>query len=325
MSLPYFLRLLCICFSALFLVHAAAAAGVTIAAPGAIRLARGMRARLASRFLFGLRMLPLGLAGFVVLGLCVPSFLWLEPQGGGEQVGWPCLAMALLGAAMSLGSAARVAGASLRSLQFRRAWGNTRGDIWIDGELVSMTIVPQQAPLLAVAGIIRHKLVVSSSVLQALSPDELCAALRHERAHRVWRDNFKRLVFLAAPRGFVFSRKLGAIEHQWSRLAEWAADDHAAGGDSQRALSLATALVQVARLGSAAPQPAILSPFLDSQNLSERVDRLLHVVQSNKKCSRKTPAMIGCAVLLVTCFLSAAMLWPASLSIVHFLLERLID
>jgi beta-lactamase regulating signal transducer with metallopeptidase domain len=324
MNLQYSLRLLCICFASLFLVHATLALGVNVAAPGAIRMASRMRPRFASGFLFWLRMLPLALAGFAVGGLCVPSYLRLEPHAGGEQVGWPCLAIALLGAAMCLGSAARVTKAAWNSLQFGRACEDTSCECRMSAESFPITIVRQQAPLLAVAGIVRHKLVVSTSVLQALSAEELDAVFLHERAHRIWRDNFKRLLILAAPRGFVFSRGLESIERQWSKFAEWAADDHASAGDSRRALSLASALVQFARLGSAAPQRAIVSSFVESSDLSERVERLLRVSSSTEKLSSGMRALVACLFLLVACFMAAGMFSHASLSAVHSLLERLI-
>ena len=325
MNLTYSLRLVCICFASFFLVQAALGGIVGIAAHAAIRSAVGMRPKFASRFLFALRMMPLGLAAFAVFGLCIPSYLWLEPNSGWEQVGWPCLAFALLGAAACFGSLVRVILAASRSLQYGKACGKVGRQTVLGKDSVEARIVPQSAPLLAVAGIFRPRLIVSADVLHALSPEELDAALRHERAHGIWRDNFKRLLFLAAPRGFVFSKGLGAIERQWSKYAEWAADDFAAAGDSRKALSLAAALVRIARLGTFAPQPAIVSSFVEGSDLSERVSRLLRDAPSPERFSGNMRTFMGGLTLVPAFFLAAAILWPASLSAVHFLLERLID
>jgi hypothetical protein len=325
MNLAYSMRLVCICFASFFLVQAVFSGIVNIAARAAIRSAGGLRPGFASRILFALRMAPLGLAGFAVFGLCIPSYVWLEPNSGGEQVGWPCVALALLGAAACFGSLARVMFAASRSLQYGKACGNAGRQTVLGKDCVQATIVPQPGPLLAVAGIFRLRLIVSADTLRALSPDELDAALRHERAHRVWRDNFKRLLFLAAPRGFLFSQGLAAIEREWSKFAEWAADDFAAAGDSQQALLLAAALVRIARLGTFASQSAVVSSFVEACDLSERVDRLLCVAPPPEHFSSKMRALMGGLTLVAAFLVAAAILWPASLSGVHFLLERLID
>jgi hypothetical protein len=325
MNLTYSLRLACICLASFSLVQAVFAAIVGLAARGAIRAAGGLAPRFAALFLFAIRMTPLLLAAFVVFGLCVPSYLLLEPSSTGEQVGWPCVVTALLGAATCFGSALRVILAGERSRKYRKACGKAGSQSSLGRNSVPATIVSEHGPLLAVAGILRSKLIVSSNVLQALSADELDVALLHERAHRIWRDNFKRLLFLAAPRGLAHSSGLRAIERQWSKFSEWAADDFAAAGDPRKALSLAAALIRIARLGSAAPQPAIVSSFVQSEDLSERVERLLCATPSPDRFSTKMRALIGGAALTFSFLLAGAILWPASLSAVHYLLERLID
>src|ERR1039458_6125757 len=92
MMVPYWLRLLCLCLAAFFVVHSVV--GVVVAAGGgaAVRAARRMRPRLAGRFLLALRMLPAALGLFVVAALCVPSYLWLEPETNAEELGAGCQA-----------------------------------------------------------------------------------------------------------------------------------------------------------------------------------------------------------------------------------------
>src|SRR2546430_9995208 len=99
MIVPYALRLLCLCLASFFLVNALLGFAVSIASRAAVRVAETMRPRNATRFLFALRLLPLGLGISTVLGLCVPSYLWLEPESTPERVGWTCLLLAFLGAA----------------------------------------------------------------------------------------------------------------------------------------------------------------------------------------------------------------------------------
>lgn len=324
MTLSYSLRLVCICFASLFLIHAVLVLSVEIAARRAIALARGMTPRVASRCLFAVRMLPLILAGVAVFGFCLPSYLLLEPQTASEQVGWPCVAIALLGAAMCAGSIVRMAKAAWRSAQLGRTWRKCGRETQVGRERFAAIVVHQRQPMLAVAGIVRPRLVISQGVLQALSAEELNAALLHERAHRIWRDNFKRLLFIAAPRPFGITSGLRALEGQWSKFAEWAADDHAAASDTRCALFLAAALVRVARLGLAAPHPAIVSPFVDGSDLSERVDRLLHGATVLPRPSGGMRLLRASAAAVAACSLVAMMLWPASVSAVHQILERLV-
>ncbi|HJX96969.1 MAG TPA: hypothetical protein VJ324_15190, partial [Candidatus Acidoferrum sp.] len=80
MILPYLLRLSCLCFASFFVLNAAAGLIVRISSRSAIRFAESRTPGTAARFLIALRMLPFALATLFVVGLCVPSYLWLEPS-----------------------------------------------------------------------------------------------------------------------------------------------------------------------------------------------------------------------------------------------------
>jgi hypothetical protein len=132
------------------------------------------------------------------------------------------------------------------------------------------------APLLALTGILRPRLVVSRRLLDILSAQQLEIAISHEQAHERSRDNLKRLILAVAPGAFPFFRGFRAIERQWERHAELAADEAATAGQVNRALTLAEALVQVARLRSY-EQILPLASTLSSHDLelALRIDRLL--------------------------------------------------
>src|ERR1035437_10061941 len=115
MMAPYLLRLLCLCLAAFFVIHSVTGLVVAASGPAAGRAARGMRPRSAGGFLLALRLLPAALALFVVAGLCVPSYLWLEPETNAEEVGAGCLAAAILAAALWTLSTARGVRAAARS------------------------------------------------------------------------------------------------------------------------------------------------------------------------------------------------------------------
>jgi beta-lactamase regulating signal transducer with metallopeptidase domain len=181
------------------------------------------------------------------------------------------------------------------------------------------------APLVMLGGVLRSRLVISRKVVFALSADQLAAVLRHERAHSRSRDNFKRLLVLLAPGVFPFFRGFSRLEQAWARVAEWAADDFAVAGDSHRSLTLAAALVRVARLG-AVPVPPVLATSLmaNGMDLSARVDRLLHFVPATAKPGRVGRLLSGGAGVVLAASVIALMAQPVTLHAAHECLEALI-
>ena len=321
MIVPYSLRLVCLCLAAFFLVHAAASAAARLAAPAAIRMAERMRPRLAARLLLMLRLAPAALAAFVVAGLCAPSYLWLEPAASAEEIGVACMLAAALGAAVWAESLARAMRAALRSARDLRACRRAAREMPLAGEPAPVLVVPQNAPFVLLAGVWRARLVVSQAVVQALPEEPLAAALRHEYAHRESRDNLKRLLILLAPGVVPGVRGMGTLERAWARFTEWAADDRAAAGDSRRSLSLAEALVRVARLGAApSPAPLATSRLADGRDLAERVERLLH---PSAQPERDLPRPVMGTAAVVCTAAAAGLMHPAVLYSVHGLLEHL--
>jgi hypothetical protein len=320
MTLSYPLRLICLSLACLFAINFAAAIAVRFFARRAIRRAERMEARAAARFLLALRLLPAALAIFCVAGLCVPSYLWLEPAARSEQASALCVIAAALGAAMWIASIVRGAGAAIRSLVYIRRCrriGENRGVV---GTTVPMFEIPSAGRIVALAGVFRSQLVISSEVAAALDPAQLDAVLRHELAHHVSRDNFRRLLIALAPRWFL-------IEHEraWKRFSEWAADDRAAAGDPRRATDLALALVHVARFKAGGGTPALATLLLtdDDAELAARVDRLLQEGAAAPRATHRTSrwAIAGYAAVAI----GIAVLSPFALAWVHGLLERLMD
>jgi Zn-dependent protease with chaperone function len=278
----------------------------------------------AARLLLGLRLLPFVLALLFVLELCVPSYLWLEPTVSSEKVGLMCGVLGLLGAATWLISLARTAQSLFASLRHNRLCRLAGQEARLPGESLPVVLVEHEAPLLAMSGLLRPRLLISRSVLQNLSAEELDAALAHEHAHRVSRDNLKRLLIQLTPDIFPFFHPLRTLERTWSRFAEWAADDQATKGDSGRAVSLAAALVQVARLGRGPRLPFLSTSLLASdRDLSARVNRLLETLPVIATPAAEPRPALRCAVLLVGC-MAALLATPATLAVVHELLEVLL-
>ena len=325
MSLTYTWRLLCLCCATFFLLHLALAVTTRLSARTAIRLAARMKSSSAARFLFFLRISPMALTVFALLAFCIPSYLWLEPEAAGERVGFVCFVLAALGAAIWVLSITRVVSAVRGTVDYLHRCERHGRKIRVPGEPAPALLLAEEGPVLAVAGVIRPRLVISKTVLRGLTAQQRDAALRHERAHRTARDNIKRFLILLSPDVLPFLRAFTALEHNWAKFTEWAADDQAVEGDSDRALSLASALVRVAKMGSKPQLSYLFSSLLDDDHeLSERVDRLLRPQPNPGKPAEVLIPFLTSAGALMAFAVAVVVVWPGSLSLVHQALERLV-
>jgi hypothetical protein len=290
MTISYAVRLVCVSLAAFAVIFLAVGAMVSLCAGMARRYAERLNAVSAAGMVLALRLLPAGLAAFLVAAVCVPSYVRYEPREEFEQAGKLCLVLAM-GSACLMGAAARRA---------FRAWRQSSG---------------AQVKLLALVGVLRPRIVVSEAARSCLAAAELAAAMRHEECHAASRDNLKRLLILLAPGPFPGFR---ALEETWKRLAEYAADDRAAAGDPQRSLSLAAALVRVAKLG-VGPEAPLATPLLAGANdLESRVERLLNPRALREARFVRLPLYAaGMAAM-------AGMMRPETPVAVHALLERLL-
>jgi beta-lactamase regulating signal transducer with metallopeptidase domain len=324
MTLPYLLRLLCLCFSFFFLLNAACGLLVCTLREFVLRFAGARPAASAANFLLVLRLLPCALAALFVLALCVPSYVRLEPAATAERVGFACLLFGGLGLLTWSLAVLRVTRALVASAFYRRRLSQRADKIFVGEHSCTAFVLDGGQPVLALAGVVRPCLLVSRSLLQALSPEEFDAAVIHETAHRASRDNLKRLLVLLAPEIFPFLDPLRRMEQAWSRFAEWAADDRVAAGNSQRAVSLASALLRVARLGAPPALPYLSTSLLASdRDLQARVDRLLQAppVGPSSPPGSLRLRTIG---LLSAMVLSGVLLAAPSLAVVHELQELLL-
>jgi Zn-dependent protease with chaperone function len=291
-------------------------------APAAVSAAQRMRARRGAEFLLVLRLLPPMAALILVAAICVPSYLLLEQDAGAEEVGLNCLGAAVLAASLWSVSIARSVRATMRSLRHARDWQQGASRSILPGARQPVWIVDGPAPLLALAGVLRPQVVISRVAAETLSTGQLRAALRHEEAHRAAYDNLKRLLLLLSPGLLPGWNGFQLLERGWFRLTEWAADDDAVGGKPRLSLSLAAALVRMARMGVIRVQEPLAFAFLaDGKDLSTRVDRLLQPAVAAPASSRR-PLIVVTAVLAVV--VAAATFQPATLASAHWLLEYLI-
>jgi len=325
LSLPYTWRLVCLCCASFFVLHLAMAVATRLSAGTAMRMAARMKPSSAARFLFFLRISPMALAVFVVLAFCIPSYLWLEPEAAGEKFGFVCFLMATLGAGIWVLSITRVASAVRGTVRYLHQCERHGRKINVPGEPSPALLLADNAPVLAVAGVVHPRLVISKRVLRGLTAEQRDAALRHEQAHRISRDNFKRFLILLTPDVLPFLRTFASLERAWAKFTEWAADDQATEGDSRRALSLASALVQVAKMGSKPQLSYLFSSLVDDDHeLSERVDRLLRPQPNPGKPAEVLVPFLTSVGALMAGAVALVLFWPGSLSLVHQALEQLV-
>ncbi len=224
-----------------------------------------------------LRLLPAAV-GIAAGALSATSYLIFEPRHDDEDTGLILLALASLAcvlAAQTLGRWWIVARTTRRAL---RGWLDTAEPIVLPGASVPAFAVAASFPVVAVVGARRPRLIIARSVLEACPADELAAIVAHEQSHLNRRDNLRRALLMLTPDvvGWLpISKRLVA---DWHEASEELADDFAGANDPARRLTLARALIRVARLvpagaSSAASLPA--SALYRGENVDRRVRRLL--------------------------------------------------
>ena len=316
MMLPYFVRLLCLSLACFFLINLCVGLCVSLTTPFVLRKIVKWSPRSGARLLLMMRLLPAFFGIVAVVAFCMPSYLLLEPGGSTEAVGAKCVLLAVCCLSIWTASLGRTVRAAIASKRIFGAYplGVCEGN--------GATVIESDVPILAVTGVVRPATIVSRTVVEAFTPSQLEISLRHERAHRDSRDNLKRLLLCLTPRVFPFGKSLAALEHEWCNLSEWAADDEACEGDASRALTLAEALVRMARIGRGPVYSALSTPFLaDDLDLSARVDRLLSPQAAGPQSPSRTMRFVSivCAAIVALAALSGKAL-PA----VQEMLEHLI-
>lgn len=308
----YLIRCAVIALSVFFLVYA----GLSLVVGAGWRALRRHGRPANSASAYGFRVLPLAAALVAVVFFTVPSFLRFEPRWDDEPLGIAVLALAPAG----------VATLGFGVFNVLLAWMRTRRSVssWIAGsqKLELKAAVPafqtsESAPLLAVAGLCRPKLLVSGGARRLLDPGEFDVAIRHELAHVRRRDNLKKLLLRAC--AFPF---LADLERAWLEAAEINADDLAV-RDERSALDLASALLKVSRLFPRTPSVALVMDLVSGSPgaVAARVERLLAWTPRRRPQRRLLPIAVPAAVLAAT---TAALSYLWLLARVHEFTEVLV-
>ena len=156
--------------------------------------------------------------------------------------------------------------------------------------------ISRVAPAMIATGILRRRVLLSSTAESLLTAGELRTALSHEMEHvRRW-DNFRKLLLrLVAFPG------LRALEAAWLEAGEMAADD-AAVTNAAEALDLAAALIKLARLSPLEPLLDLTAAIVHgpASTMNARVERLLAWTEKLRVEPERYSVWYGPSVALAT-------------------------
>jgi beta-lactamase regulating signal transducer with metallopeptidase domain len=251
------------------LINVAVAASVALVTPGELRRDTNRSAA----FWLALRLLPSIAATAFVIALFAPSYWRYEPRAV-EDLDVSLIIGAVAAGLLIAVAAVRGWRAWRRAASRARAWLRLARPIEIAAG-IPVYEVPIDAPMMALAGVFRPRLLVTRGVVEALTEEELRAGIAHEIGHFGARDNLKRLAMRAAPDVLVSTRAAAAIEARWASAAEHDAD-RAGAADNATRCALASALVKVAKLTPlSTPLAEPISTLVDGGDIASRVQRLL--------------------------------------------------
>lgn len=277
----FYLLATALSLAVLFLVLASAS---LLCMPGTrllLKMAGPATPRTRANLLFTWRLLPLALACAVTFGLSLPAFLEFEPYSTKEGVGFRLMALAVLGALVLLGMAMRAVNILRATRTAQQGWRDHSERMEIEAMRAPVYRVENGTSLLVVTGIFRPTIFVAREITQALSQDELRAALAHEMAHVLSFDNLKQLLLkiTRAPR---WLETLSNSYSEWTSAAEIAAD-HRALAEGASVLELSSALIKVGRLkrppAGGETVASHLVPTACSGSLESRVVRLSEILE----------------------------------------------
>lgn len=270
-ELPYVLRGLGLALAWFLVVNAAA--GVVLALAADRLIARDVTT--SPGFWFGLRLFPAAAASLFVTALFLPSYWKYEPRELVEGFDVTLTSLAAIALLVIAAAVGRAALAWARASRRAGAWIGTARPLALGDTGIAAFEIDDGAPLMALVGVLRPRLLVTRGLLDALTGEELAASVAHEIGHWRARDNLKRLAMRAAPDLLVASSAARAIERRWASASEHSAD-RLAGDDGPTRCALASALVKVARLTPPmAPVAEPISTLVGGGEIASRVERLL--------------------------------------------------
>ena len=249
-------------------------------------------ARRRTQIIFALRVLPFLFAVIFVFGFFAPAYFLFEPHTPKETVTAKIGFLAVLSIIGILAASLRVFGTWWRTHRLVKSWLERSEIVFVENVSLPVYRIRHPFPVIAVVGTFQTKMFIAEQVFSSLNERELAAAVNHECGHLAARDNLKRTLLRICRDLLVFP--LGkTLDKAWAENAEAAADEYAAAkGGNPSALSLAAALVKIARIApkNAAPAMPLSASLIGDQtaDITWRVRRLVDLAEtesSNEKHS----------------------------------------
>ena len=285
----YELLAICLSLAGLLVIHTLTLVLVTMLWRVCSRWSESWRPTIRAQFLFLLCLTPGVTAVLCVGALFLPAYLSHEPRQTTEIVTaklgiLAALSLYAIGFALWRGLVA-----CLLTRRLIKNWLEHAEPVVINNVVIPAYRFQHPFPVIAIVGAWRPRLFIAGQIFQALSSEELAAAVAHENGHLVAGDNIKRGL-LRYCRDIQTMMPLGrALDCAWTGATELAADEHAARGGASVALNLASALVKVARLAPPGGGPAVLAGASlitqDPNNISARVLRLTRLAAHSDELS----------------------------------------
>lgn len=320
-----------VCLSVYFLTWFGALVVIRGSAGLINRWVRSAGPQSAADRLFVVGMAPF-FTGFVAsLGFALPAFLRFEPRMTNEDLSPRLLSLAAAGVVLLATIAFRAFRLSRNTRQMEHSWRSQAAQISMPrlARRIPAYSVDGASSLLAVAGIFRSRIYISSDVARVLSAEELSAALAHEIAHVGFLDNL-RLWLLKITRPPRWLEAADVDFAAWAKVSELSADE-AALRSGASALDLAAALLKVARLQSrlvVSEGIAVshLIPDLPDSCLQARVERLLTMCEeANGNPDSPCPGRFAKIFLIALSLALYLACLNSLLALIHNALERLVS
>ena len=271
-------------------------------------------------FWFAARVGPAAVALLFVAAVFVPSYWRYEPRESVEGFDLTLTLLALAAAALFGAAFVRGVGAWAGAVRRTRRWMRTARPLELAGTRIPAFAIDAEAPIIALVGVLRPRLLITRGLVAALTDEELAASVAHEIGHSRANDNLKRLIMRATPDLLGSSSSARTIERHWASAAEHSADRVAAGNPEARC-ALASALVKVARLMPAVtPIAQPISTLVDGGEIASRVEQLL--ADSPSTTPRRTPLAAWTAALAVATI--CGITYTPLLKLVHATTEILV-
>lgn len=321
---------ICLVLIALLAVNSLASLLITAAWRLCVKRLPNLSAHARAEILFALRVLPAVLALICAGLLIIPAYIAYEPRVTHEIVSTKLATLALLSATGVVFAFWRFYRSWFATRSLLRGWLRLSERIDLQGLTIPTFRIEHSFPIIAVVGSVKPRLFIASKVLDALTEEELAAAIAHERGHLIARDNLKRLS-LRACRDLLMLVPLGrSLDRAWAQAAEAAADEHAARENPARALNLASALIKIAKMvpireRAEIPLGAYLIGAEETQGVKTRIRRLLDIASDgidNRDNRWLITSAQGISLITFAVFAITAACEPRVLIRVHEIIER---